>query len=96
LAHWLVGVQKMILVSGSPNQNQLNDYIDNGGFWIKHVPQNAAYYKPWNLDYQNWAVSTGLFDAPQPYIFSLYVEPMRKFQLAGNGARRQTATRTFT
>ncbi|MFL2740728.1 MAG: molybdopterin oxidoreductase family protein, partial [Paracoccaceae bacterium] len=75
---------------GLPNQNQLNDYIDNGGFWIKHVPQNAAYYKPWNLDYQNWAVSTGLFDAPQPYIFSLYVEPMRKFQLAamGHGERQ--------
>ena len=58
---------------GSPNPNQLNQYIKNGGFWTKHIPQNAAYYKPWNLDYQNWAVDTGLYDQPQPYLFSLYV-----------------------
>ena len=41
---------------GPPNQKQLELYIKNGGFWTKHIPQNAAYYKPWNLDYQNWAV----------------------------------------
>jgi anaerobic selenocysteine-containing dehydrogenase len=27
----------------------------------------------------------GLYDSPQPYLFSLYVEPMRKFQLAAEG-----------
>ena len=27
----------------------------------------------------------GLFDTPQPYLFNLYVEPMRKFQLAAEG-----------
>jgi len=70
---------------GPPNPNQLNQYIKNGGFWTKHVPKNAAYYKPWNLEYQNWAVDTGLYDQPQPYLFSLYVEPMRKFQLAALG-----------
>ena len=70
---------------GGTNQKQLEVYIKNGGFWTKHVPKNARYYKPWNLGYQNWAVETGLYDSPQPYLFSLYVEPMRKFQLAAMG-----------
>ncbi len=37
------------------------------------------------MGYQKWAVDMGLFDSPQPYLFSLYVEPMRKFQLAAEG-----------
>ena len=37
------------------------------------------------MDYQNWAVGMGLYDSPQPYLFQLYVEPMRKFQRAAEG-----------
>jgi anaerobic selenocysteine-containing dehydrogenase len=70
---------------GSPNPEQLEKYIENGGFWVKHLPKEAAYFKPWNMAYQDWAVETGFFDTPQPYIFQLYVEPMRKFQLAAEG-----------
>ena len=70
---------------GKPNPDQLQNYIDNGGFWERHVPKSAAYYKPWNAEYQNWAVETGFYDSPQPYLFQLYVEPMRKFQLAAEG-----------
>ncbi|MEL6700134.1 MAG: molybdopterin oxidoreductase family protein, partial [Pseudomonadota bacterium] len=70
---------------GAPNPDQIQKYIDNGGFWIKHVPEGALYYKPWNMAYQDWAVETGLFDKASPYLFQLYVEPMRKFQLAAEG-----------
>ncbi|GFE62978.1 molybdopterin oxidoreductase family protein [Litoreibacter roseus] len=70
---------------GSPNPDQLDRYIENGGFWMEHVPAEAAYYKPWNAGYQDWAVKMGFYDAPQPYIFNLYVEPMRRFQLAAEG-----------
>lgn len=70
---------------GTPNQDQIQRYIDNGGFFIHHIPEDAQYYKPWNTAYQDWAVNLGLFDAPQPYIFQLYVEPMRKFQRAAEG-----------
>ena len=70
---------------GAPNPDQLERYIENGGFWIDHVPEAGLYYKPWNKDYQDWAVERGIYDAPQPYLFSLYVEPMRKFQLAAEG-----------
>lgn len=70
---------------GAPNPEQLNRYIDNGGFFETHVPEAASYYKPWNAAYQDWAVGIGLFDSPQPYLFQLYVEPLRHFQLAAEG-----------
>jgi anaerobic selenocysteine-containing dehydrogenase len=70
---------------GAPNPDQLRRYIDNGGFFVSHIPEGANYYKPWNMAYQDWAVGMGIFDAPQPYLFDLYVEPMRKFQLAAEG-----------
>jgi anaerobic selenocysteine-containing dehydrogenase len=70
---------------GDVNPEQLSRYIENGGFFVEHIPAEASYYKPWNTAYQDWAVSLGLYDAPQPYLFQLYVEPMRKFQLAAEG-----------
>ena len=70
---------------GTVNPEQLDKYIENGGFAIEHVPDAARYMKPWNQDYQEWAVKIGLFDAPQPFLFQLYVEPMRKFQRAAEG-----------
>ena len=70
---------------GAPNPDQLHRYIDNGGFFTHHIPQAAQYYKPWNTAYQDWAVELGLYDSPQPYIFNLYLEPLRRFQLAADG-----------
>ena len=70
---------------GKPNGNQIERYKEAGGFWMSHIPDEALYYKPWNKAYQDWAVKIGLFDAPQPYLFSLWSEPMRRFQLAAEG-----------
>ncbi len=70
---------------GDVNPKQLEKYIENGSFFVSHIPDGADYYKPWNMEYQNWAVGMGLFDSPQPYLFQLYVEPLRKFQLAAEG-----------
>tara|TARA_Y100000589_G_scaffold96142_1_gene90717 strand:- start:447 stop:1793 length:1347 start_codon:yes stop_codon:yes gene_type:complete len=70
---------------GSVNPKQLESYIENGGFYVAHIPEEAKYFKPWNNAYQNWAVELGLYDTPTPYIFNLYSEPMRKFQLAAEG-----------
>ena len=70
---------------GEVNPDQLDRYIKNGGFFVEHVPNGANYYKPWNNKYQDWAVKMGLYDSPQPYLFQLYVEPMRRFQLAAEG-----------
>lgn len=90
LAGWRDGAQGSGTGRGAPNPEQLDRYIDNGGFWVGHVPQKASYYKPWNTAYQDWAVTLGLFDSPQPYLFNLYSEPMRRFQLAaqGHGSRQ--------
>ncbi|MEH6835812.1 MULTISPECIES: molybdopterin oxidoreductase family protein [Falsihalocynthiibacter] len=70
---------------GAVNPAQLDRYIENGGFSVTHIPKSASYYKPWNTEYQDWAVGMGIFDSPQPYLFSLYSEPMRRFQLAAEG-----------
>ena len=85
LAGWRLGKNGLTHGRGEPNGSQIQSYIANGGFFIKHVPEEASYMKPWNMDYQNWAVELGLYDTPQPYIFDLYVETMRHFQLAAEG-----------
>ncbi len=70
---------------GEPNPDQLQHYIDNGGFWVGHIPEEAQFYKPWNQAYQDWAVEIGLVDAPAPYVFNLYSEPLRRMQAAAEG-----------
>ncbi|MBO9423125.1 molybdopterin oxidoreductase family protein [Labrenzia sp. R4_1] len=70
---------------GEVNPAQLDRYIENGSFFVEHIPEEAAFYKPWNAAYQDWAVNLGLFDSPQPYLFEIYSEPMRRFQLAAEG-----------
>ncbi|MGQ0566443.1 MAG: molybdopterin oxidoreductase family protein [Gemmobacter sp.] len=70
---------------GAPNDGQIDAYIANGGFFQAHVPPGAAYFKPWNMAYQDWAVGMSFFDLAQPYVFPLWSEPMRRFQLAAEG-----------
>ncbi len=70
---------------GEVNPGQLDRYVENGGFAIAHIPEAAQFMKPWNNAYQDWAVATGLYDKPQPFLFQLYVEPLRRFQLAAEG-----------
>ena len=85
LAGWRMGPNGPQGGRGEPNEAQIDSYIKNGGFWIAHVPEGAAYYKPFNRAYQDWAVQMGFYDSPQPYIFQLYSEPLRRFQLAAEG-----------
>ena len=57
---------------GAPNPDQLQRYIDNGGFYQAHVPEEAAFFKPWNAAYQDWAVKIGLLrDAAALSVFDL-------------------------
>ncbi|MEO9515163.1 MAG: molybdopterin oxidoreductase family protein [Paracoccaceae bacterium] len=85
LAGWRMSENGLVNGRGDANAGQLDNYINNGGFFVEHIPDAARYMKPWNMEYQKWAVEMGLFDSPQPYLFSLYVEPMRRFQLAAEG-----------
>ncbi len=70
---------------GTPNPKQIDRYIENGGFYMDHIPEEALFYKPWNKAYQDWAVERGIFDKPSPYTFNIYVEQMQKFRLAAEG-----------
>ena len=70
---------------GEVNPDQLQRYIENGGFWTGHIPAEGQYFKMANKAYQDWAVGIGLFDAPQHYVFDVYCETLRKFQLAAEG-----------
>ena len=85
LAGWRMGDKGLQDGRGDANAGQLQSYIDNGGFWMEHLPEKAAFYKPFSKAYQDWAVQMGFYDSPQPYIFQLYVEPLRRFQLAAEG-----------
>lgn len=70
---------------GEPNPNQINAYIENGGFWMEEIPEEARFYKHANKAYQDWAVEMGFYDSPQPVTFQLWLEPMAKFRLAAQG-----------
>lgn len=70
---------------GAPNPDQLKRYIDNGGFFETHVPEEARYFKHANRAWSDWAISMGLQDAAVENVFQLYLEPLRKFQLAAEG-----------
>jgi anaerobic selenocysteine-containing dehydrogenase len=85
LAGWRKGPEGLQHGRGEPNPAQIDAYIANGGFWLTHVPEEAAFMKPWSQAYQDWAVRMGFYDAPQPYIFQLWCEPLRRFQLAAEG-----------
>ncbi|QRF68149.1 molybdopterin oxidoreductase family protein [Ponticoccus alexandrii] len=85
LAGWRMGAKGLQHGRGGPNEAQLDSYIGQGGFFQAHVPEEAAYFKPWNSAYQDWAVELGLTDKPAPYLFQLYAEPLRRFQRAAEG-----------
>ncbi|MEM9331909.1 MAG: molybdopterin oxidoreductase family protein [Pseudomonadota bacterium] len=70
---------------GEPNPNQIQAYIDNGGFFEAHVPEEAKYYKHANKHWQDWAVEMGLQDGPVENVFNLYHEALAKFQLCAAG-----------
>jgi len=70
---------------GDPNPDQIARYIDNGGFFVDHIPEAAQFFKPWNAAYWDWAVARGIVDKPAPYRLNLYLEPLAKFQRAADG-----------
>ena len=70
---------------GEPNPDQIEQYIKHGGFFEAHVPAEAQYFKHANKAWSDWAIELGLQDGPVENVFQLYLEPLRKFQLAAEG-----------
>ncbi len=70
---------------GAPNPDQLQRYIENGAFFEHKLPPEQAYFKHANADYLAWAHGMGFRGDADPVIFQLYIEPLQKFRLAGQG-----------
>jgi sulfite dehydrogenase (quinone) subunit SoeA len=70
---------------GAPNPDQLQRYIDHGGFWHAPVPESARYFKMANRDYLRWARDMGFVATDAPVVLQLYSETLQKFRLAAQG-----------
>ncbi|MEL6299110.1 MAG: molybdopterin oxidoreductase family protein [Pseudomonadota bacterium] len=70
---------------GAPNPDQLKAYIDNGCFHHHALDESHRFYKHANAGYLEWAKSVGFVGSTNPIVFQLYLEPMQKFRLAGEG-----------
>jgi anaerobic selenocysteine-containing dehydrogenase len=70
---------------GAPNPDQLQRYIENGCFWKYELPEEQHYYKHANRAYLDNAVTLGLIGNADPIVLQLYVEPLQRFRLAGQG-----------
>ncbi len=70
---------------GAPNPDQLQRYIDNGGFWREEVPEHARYFKMGNRGYLQWAQALGFIGSQEPITLHMYAEHLQKFRLAARG-----------
>jgi anaerobic selenocysteine-containing dehydrogenase len=84
LAGWR-GAEGENVGRGAPNPHQLERYIANGCFWKHELPAEQLYFKHANKAYLETAVTMGLIDRPEPIVLQLYVEPLQRFRLAGDG-----------
>lgn len=84
LAGWR-GAHGEVEAKGQPNPQQLQRYIDNGGFWRSEVPEDARYFKMANRGYLDWAQKMGFLGHADPIVLQLYSETIQKFRLAAQG-----------
>ncbi len=70
---------------GAPDLEQLQRYIDNGGFWRHALAPEQRYYKMANRSYLELATEMGFLAKAGPIIFQLYSEPLQRFRLAARG-----------
>lgn len=84
LAGWR-GEHGELEAKGPPNPEQLQRYIEHGGFWSSPVPESARYYKMANRTYLDWAQKMGFLGHAEPIVLQLYSETLQKFRLAAQG-----------
>ena len=70
---------------GAANPQQLQRYIEHGGFWHAAVPESGRYYKMANRDYLDWSARMGFIAKAEPVVLQLYSETLQKFRLAAQG-----------
>lgn len=84
LAGWR-GEHGELEAKGPPNPQQLEHYIENGGYWRSPVPEHARYFKMANRGYLDWAQKMGFIGHAEPIVLQLYSETLQKFRLAAQG-----------
>ncbi len=84
LAGWR-GADGSAEAKGAPNPDQLQRYIDHGGFWRSEIPEHARYFKMANRGYLDWAQAMGFLGHADPIVLQVYSETLQKFRLAGQG-----------
>ncbi|SFV52998.1 Anaerobic dimethyl sulfoxide reductase chain A [hydrothermal vent metagenome] len=72
-------------VTGEPNPNQWEKYIENDCFFEQELPDNQKYYRFANKDYLDFAAETHLNFNNKPIVMEVYSETLQKFNLAGQG-----------
>lgn len=87
LAGWR-GQDGSSIGKGAANPDQLQRYIDNGGFWHHDFDDDQRYYKMANRSYLDFAVQMGFIPTAEPIVFQLYSEPLQRFRLAARGHGR--------
>ncbi|QPH53864.1 molybdopterin oxidoreductase family protein [Pontivivens ytuae] len=82
---------------GAPNPNQLDRYIENGGFWQEHLPLEAQFNKAHNAAYLAHAARMGFIPEAAPIPYQLYSEVLQRFRLAADQApeRHRERVRTY-
>ncbi len=70
---------------GTPNPDQLERYIENGGFWHFTFPEEHSYFKNANRGYLEFAHSMGWIPNADQIVMQIYSEPLQKFRLAAQG-----------
>ncbi|MBP5857748.1 molybdopterin oxidoreductase family protein [Marivibrio halodurans] len=70
---------------GAVNPDQLKRYIENGGFWREHFPDDQLYFKHANKAYLENAHAKGWIPSSDRIVLRLYSEVMQKFRLAAQG-----------
>ncbi|SFK51541.1 molybdopterin oxidoreductase family protein [Lysobacter sp. cf310] len=84
LAGWR-GEHGDLEAKGPPNPQQLDRYIEHGGFWRSPIPEHARYFKMANRGYLDWAQKMGFIGHADPIVLQLYSETLQKFRLAAQG-----------
>lgn len=84
LAGWR-GEHGELEAKGPPNPQQLERYIEHGGFWRSPIPEHARYFKMANRGYLDWAQKMGFIGHAEPIVLQLYSETLQKFRLAAQG-----------
>jgi anaerobic selenocysteine-containing dehydrogenase len=84
LAGWR-GADGTLHGKGAPNPEQLQRYIEQGGYWRHEVPHAGRYYKMANRDYLQWSAAMGFVPNDAPIVLQLYSETLQKFRLAARG-----------